>query len=274
MTHRYLYLKLLLRNSLGIELDQFALDDTAHGLACDFMGLRLSSAFQPVFRADGKTVGREALLRASRPGQGDVLAEAAFADALEAERLVAFDRLVRVVHLLNHARAFPEHELLFLKVHPQLLASVGDHGRTFERILHYYSVPTSRVVIELKATGDRDTLFAAANNYRGLGYRIAVDDFGASDPEPVLELRPDIAKLDGALIRAAAESESGTESLRRLAARLRKAGIQVAIKGIETSRQLGIARKSGADLLQGYRLGKPAGAETWVQSGDLIPAVA
>lgn len=275
MTRQYLYLKLLLRNSLGIAPDQFALGDTAScGLVCDFMGLRLSSAFQPVFRADGKTAGREALLRASHPEHGGAAPEAAFADALKAERLVEFDRLVRVVHLLNHARAFPEHELLFLNVHPQLLASVSNHGRTFEQILHYYSVPTSRVVIELKATEDRDTLFAAASNYRSLGYRIAVDDFGAPNPEPVLELRPDIVKLDSALIRAAAESEGGAESLRQLAARLRKAGIQVAIKGIETPRQLEIARKSGADLLQGYQLGKPASAETWVQSGDLMPAVA
>lgn len=265
MTRQYLYLKLLLRNSLGIDPDQFALGDSAHcGLVCNFMGLRLSSAFQPVFRADGKTAGREALLRASRPGHGDATPEAAFADALKTERLVEFDRLVRVVHLLNHARAFPEHELLFLNVHPQLLASVGNHGRTFEQILHYYSVPTSRVVIELKATEERDTLFAAANNYRSLGYRIAVDDFGASNPEPVLELRPDIVKLDGALIRAAAESEGGAESLRRLAARLRAAGIRVAIKGIETPHQLEIARKSGADLLQGYQLARPefAGASS------------
>lgn len=258
MTHQYLYLKLLLRNNLGIDLDQFALGDTDHcGLACNFMGLRLSSAFQPVFRTDGRTAGRKALLRASRPGHGDVTPEAAFAEALKANRLVEFDRLVRVVHLLNHARAFPEHELLFLNVHPQLLASVSNHGRAFEQILHYYSVPTSRVVIELQETEDRDTLFAAANNYRSLGYRIAVEAFGASSLEPVLELRPDIVKLDGVLIRAVADSDGGAESLRQLVARLRETGIQVVIKDIETPRQLEIARRSGADLLQGYQLAYP-----------------
>ena len=46
----------------------------------------------------------------------------------------------------------------------------------------------------------------AVNNYRSLGYCIAVDNFGAahSGLERVLELRPDIVKLDGALIRSAA----------------------------------------------------------------------
>lgn len=263
MAHRqYLYLKLLLRNNLFLDIDEYALDDTSrYGLVCSFMGMRLSSVFQPVFRADGKTVGREALLRASFLEHGDARPEAAFDDALKENRLVQFDRLVRVVHLLNHARSFPEHEQLFLNVHPQLLTSVGDHGRTFEQILHYYSVPTSRVVIEIRDAGVEDVvrLAGAIGNYRSLGYRIAVDDFGAahSNPERVLRLRPDIVKLDGTLIAAAEQASEVEDSFNHLVARFRDAGIQVAVEGIENARQLEIARKSGADLLQGFQLAHP-----------------
>ncbi|HZW24629.1 MAG TPA: EAL domain-containing protein [Gallionella sp.] len=270
MAHQqYLYLKLLLRNNLFLDLDEYALDDIPrHGLVCSFMGMRLAGAFQPVFRADGKTVGHEALLRASLLEHGDVKPEAAFADALQANRLVQFDRLVRVVHLLNHARSFSEHEQLFLNVHPQLLASVGDHGRTFEQILHYYSVPTSRVVIEIRESGveDEARLAKAIGNYRSLGYRVAVDNFGAahSNLERVLRQQPDIVKLDGALIVAAEQASEAADSFDQLVARLRGAGIQVGIEGIENTRQLEIARKSGADLLQGYQLARPefAGASS------------
>lgn len=263
MAHRqYLYLKLLLRNNLFLDLDEYALADTSrYGLVCSFMGMRLSSAFQPIFRTDGKTVGREALLRASFLEHGDARPEAAFDDAQKEGRLVQFDRLVRVVHLLNHARSFAEHEQLFLNVHPQLLTSVGDHGRTFEQILHYYSVPTSRVVIEIRESDvDDDTRLAeAVGNYRSLGYRVAVDDFGAthSSPERVLRLRPDIVKLDVALIAAAEQAGEAADSFNHLVARFRNAGIQVAVEGIETAKQLEIARKSGADLLQGFRLARP-----------------
>lgn len=83
-----------------------------------------------------------------------------------------FDRLVRTLNLLNESSSFAEHELLFLNVHPRLLTSVSDHGRTFEQILHYYSLPTSRVVIEIKesAVDDVARLTEAVSNYRSLGY--------------------------------------------------------------------------------------------------------
>lgn len=261
----YLYLKLLLKNNFFLEIDEYNLIDTRQqGLVSDFMGMSLASAFQPVLRADGKVAGREALLRASTPGHGELAPDAAFNNAIRARRLVQFDRLVRTIHLLNHSNNFDEHELLFLNVHPQLLTSVSDHGRTFEQILHYYSVPTSRVVIELKgfAAEDITRLEEAINNYRSLGYKIALDNFGAAysssgvinlqsdNLDRVIKLRPDIVKLDGALLRAA-------DVVNGLVNTFHKAGIQVTATGIETQEQLGIARDAGADLLQGYYLGRP-----------------
>jgi EAL domain-containing protein (putative c-di-GMP-specific phosphodiesterase class I) len=262
MPHQYLYLKLLLRNNLLLDLDEYTLLDTKRqGLVCSFMDMKLASAFQPVLRTDGKVIGREALLRAGSLEYGRPIPEAAFDKAIEVDRVVQFDRLVRIIHLMNHARSFAEHELLFLNVHPRLLASVNDHGRTFERILHYYSIPTSRVVIEIRETANMDesVLADALNNYRDLGYRIAVDDFGAahSSLERVLELKPDIVKLEGMLVRTAAHSRSATTSLNQLSEILRSAGLQVAIKGIETAKQLDIARNAGANLLQGYHLARP-----------------
>lgn len=263
MSQRYLYLKLLLRNNLLLDLDEYTLSDAAQlGLVCGFMNLKLTSVFQPLLRADGKVAGHEALLRAESPEHWALSPAAAFDAAIRADRVVQFDRLVRIIHLMNHARSFAEHELLFLNVHPRLLGSVGDHGRTFERILHYYSVPTAQVVIELKETADTDdaVLAEAVRNYRSLGYRIAVDDFGAahSSLARVLELQPDIVKLDDALIQTAARSGSAADSFNKLVERFHGADIQVAVEGIETAEQLKIARRSGADLLQGYQLARPA----------------
>ncbi len=262
MAHRYLYLKLLLRNNLLLDLDEFALVDTKeYGLVCNFMDMKLASAFQPVLRPDGKIVGREALLRAGLLEHGEVIPEGAFDEAVKANRVVQFDRLVRIIHLMNHARSFAEHELLFLNVHPRLLSSVNGHGRTFEQILHYYSVPTSRVVIEIKETANADeaVLADAVSNYRSLGYRIAVDDFGSahSSLERVLRLKPDLVKLDGALIQTTERSHSTMISFNQLVERFHSADIQVAVEGIETATQLENARKSGADLLQGYYLASP-----------------
>jgi EAL domain-containing protein (putative c-di-GMP-specific phosphodiesterase class I) len=256
MSHQCLYLKLLL------DLDEYALIDTKdYGLVCNFMDMKLASAFQPVLRPDGKVVGREALLRAGLLEYGEMTPDGAFEEAVQVNRVVQFDRLVRIIHLMNHARSFTEHELLFLNVHPRLLSSVSNHGRTFEQILHYYSVPTSRVVIEIREAANMDeaVLTNAVNNYRSLGYRIGVDNFGAahSSLERVLKLQPDIVKLEEMLIRTAEQSRGTAASFNRLVERFHNAGIQVAVEGIETARQLEIARKSGADLLQGYHLARP-----------------
>lgn len=275
MAHQYSYLKLLLRNNLLLDLDEYDLIDTVQrlgdtvqkGLVCGFMGVHLASAFQPVLRADGKVAGREALLRASTQELGELAAEAAFDNAVGARRLVQFDRLVRTIHLLNHSNNFDEQELLFLKVHPLLLSSVNDHGRTFEQILHYYSVPTSLVVIEIKesAVKDEARLKEAVSNYRSLGYKIAVDNFGASyfgmaahsSMDKVFNLRPDIVKLNGGLIRKAEHSYRVESLICGLAEIFHKLGAQVHIEGIETAGQAAIARDAGADLLQGYYLGRP-----------------
>jgi EAL domain-containing protein (putative c-di-GMP-specific phosphodiesterase class I) len=262
MSHQYSYLKLLLRNNLLLDLDEYALVDTKRqGLVCSFMDMKLASVFQPVLRADGKVAGREALLRAGSLEFGELTPDAGFEEALKANRVVQFDRLVRIIHLMNHARSAAEHEQLFLNVHPRLLTSVNDHGSTFERILHYYSVPTSQVVIEIRETADADeaVLADAVNNYRSLGYRIAVDDFGAahSSLERVLKLKPDIVKLDGVLIQTAERSSGAAISFNRLVERFQNAGMQVAVEGIETAKQQELARKSGADLLQGCHLARP-----------------
>lgn len=260
MAHQpHQYLRLLLRNYLLLDLDEYNLSDAGReGLVCNFMGMRLSSVFQPVLRADGKVVGREALLRASILDQGELSPNAAFDEAVKANRLVLFDRLVRTIHLLNHSNNFAESEMLFLNVHPRLLTSVSDHGRTFEQILHYYSVDTSRVVIEIKESAVKDDaqLEEAVSNYRSLGYKIAVDNFGTaqSSLERMLKLKPDIVKLDSTLIRATEYTPSLTGVIFGLVDKFHNSGAQVAITGIETAGQLKTARQLGADLLQGYYL--------------------
>lgn len=66
MTHQLAELKLMLRHNLFLDLDEHALMNTKQeGLVCGFFGMRLASAFQPIFRTNGEVIGREALLRAS-----------------------------------------------------------------------------------------------------------------------------------------------------------------------------------------------------------------
>src|ERR1035437_2918225 len=115
MTHQLAELKLMLRRCLFLDVDEHALMNTKQeGLVCGFLGMRLTSAFQPIFRTNGEVIGREALLRASLFEHGALTPNTAFDLAIEANRLVQFDRLVRTLHLLNESSSFAEPELLFL----------------------------------------------------------------------------------------------------------------------------------------------------------------
>lgn len=264
MTHTidFADLKKLLRNNLFLDLDSHALSETAQGLTCDFLGIRLTSAFQPIVDvASNRVWGREALLRAATDTVPAYGAHAAFERAEEAHSLVQFDRLLRTLHLLNHARSFAAEELLFLNVHPRLLTRVTDHGRTFEQILHYYSVPPERVVIEIAehAVEDKLRLFEAVSNFRNVGYKISIDDLrpGRANFERVLPLRPDIVKLEGSLIRNAEQAAGGKGVVYGLVDRCRSKGARVVIQGIETAEQADIALRSGAEGGQGYYIGRP-----------------
>jgi EAL domain-containing protein (putative c-di-GMP-specific phosphodiesterase class I) len=285
--HPYFYLKLLLRDKLSFALHEHEWVETQHGLVCQFLALQLASAFQVISHADGKIVGREALLRANNESNEAIKPLEAFEQAVSSNKLVQFDRLVRTIHLLNHVRSFTEHELLFLNVHPRLLTSVSDHGHTFEQILHYYFVPTSHVVIEIQESAVKDyvRLEEAVKNYRSLGYRIAIDNFGDGHGSldklfhprsghnklssieglswfnRVRNLRPDFVKIDGAALRQAEQSQQALLILHRLIDLLHDVGAKVVVQNVESGAQLKLGRTAGADLFQGRHLGNPTSAQ-------------
>jgi EAL domain-containing protein (putative c-di-GMP-specific phosphodiesterase class I) len=90
--------------------------------------------------------------------------------------------------------------------------------------------------------------------------RLVVDDFGAgySDVFRVLELEPDVVKLDRALISGADKDPSKVERLNYLVDLCTELGALVVVEGIETPEELRVVRESGAPLAQGYLLGRPA----------------
>lgn len=263
-------LKEELRESLYLDLDELGLEVQGDEVVSKFIGLQLRSAFQPIRRADGIPAGYEALLRPSIGDTDPVSPVFAFSFADNQGRLVKFDRVARTLHTLNYLH-LPEPGLLFLNVHPKLLVSVNAHGKVFERILHANSVPTQQVVIEILESAievDRQ-LNEAIGNYRDRGYRIALDDFGSkhSNLDRLWRLSPDFVKLDLALIKEAETNSKVRRVLPKLVEIVSELGAQAVVEGIENEVQYKIALDSGAPLLQGYFLGKPAPASEWSKRG-------
>jgi EAL domain-containing protein (putative c-di-GMP-specific phosphodiesterase class I) len=234
------------------------------GIVVKALGLELTSVFQPIFASDAQTIiGEEGLLRASIRRKAMSPADV-FKSASRGECLVAFDRLCRSLHLMNHLAGPQKGKTLFLNVHPELLITVEkQHGEAFERILQDQGLKPSDVVLEILESAISDAqeadLTHAVENYRQRGYRIAIDDYGQKNANlcRLLSLSPDIVKLDKVLIHATDNNSKAQRLLGQLVEMLHDLDSQVVIEGIESAEQLAIAQESGADFFQGYFLAEP-----------------
>lgn len=267
-------LKTSLHEALYLDLDDFGLETQGSELISKFIGVQLKSAFQPIVdaRKSDAPLGHEALLRPSI-GPEALTTQFAFDFADKQGRLVKLDRVARTLHLLNYQN-LPEAKrgLLFLNVHPKLLATVNAHGKVFERILHNHSVPTHQVVIEIQESAveiDKH-LHEAVGNYRDRSYQLAIDGFGGrrTNLDRLWQVAPDFVKLDRTLLRDVEHNPRVQRVLAKLIELIREIGATPIVQGVETELQKQIALDAGASLLQGFHLGKPESAAYWLNSSS------
>jgi EAL domain-containing protein (putative c-di-GMP-specific phosphodiesterase class I) len=138
-------------------------------------------------------------------------------------------------------------------------------------------MPLDRVVLEITehvSVPDYDVLAARADDLRGLGVRLAVDDAGAgfASFRHILRLCPEYIKLDRTLI----ENISEDPARRALAAAVVlfafEMGSAVVAEGVETLAELRTAQTLGIDAAQGFLLGRPTDDwSTWAEWHDRGP---
>ncbi len=276
-------LKSQLKDVLLLDLDEFGLEHNKSGeYTSNFLGINLQSAFQPIYDVKkGDLLGHEALLRPNLGNIKEASPEFAFSYAEASGKLVKLDRVSRTLHVLNYNQLFQENGLLFLNVHPNHLISVNQHGKVFERILHAHSIPTDRVVIEIRdfnfieqnesLLSYERQLFDAIENYHDRGYKIGIDNFGNqySLVSRLWKIRPDFVKFDPNVIQQSETNPRLLKSIYGFINIIRDLEASPIINGIESQTQLDIATAAGADLVQGYLLGRPVPVKK-LQSSDLI----
>ena len=127
-----------------------------------------------------------------------------------------------------------------------------------------------RLIIELTEHDPVESyneLAAALSGLRRLGARIAVDDVGAgaASLRHVLNLTPDIVKLDLSLTQGL-EDVPGAHALASAMVHFAgSTGAMIAAEGIETEGELELLRELGVDHGQGYLLGRPGPLEAYLQ---------
>lgn len=232
-----------------------------------FAHFTLDSIYQPILDVDNECiVAYEALLQIHAPAGISAIGGACspatlFQLGADIAEITYLDRLARTLHALNFLLQ-DNPGALHLNVHPQhLLAVDGNHGEVFENILRQCGLAPSHIVLEVEehAILKKARLADALGAWRSRGYRIAIDNFGAThmDIEPTLELRPDFIKIDKTLMRDEATDRISMRELGKAITRARGQNIAVIAAGIESQAQLNLAQRCGADYAQGYWLGTP-----------------
>ena len=231
-----------------------------------FRGMRLDSAFQPIYSLPhSRIVGHEALLRATDASGAPLAPPVALGAARSHAEQVFADRLSRAIHMQNYRDSGSESggpAWLFLNVSTQAVVHGQDFGSFFGDLLARHAFPARRVVVEIleDAFPDLAQMADAVARYRDLGCLVAVDDFGAdsSNIDRIWRISPDIVKLDRTLIAAAAHAPKARRVLPATIALIHEAGSLALIEGVETEHQATIAMDSDTDLVQGYYFGRPA----------------
>lgn len=235
----------------------------ARTLIARTLGLTLGSVFQPLYDRDGQLAGHEALLRSSARGRA-VAPPRAFSIATLQGELVNFDRLCRTLHLVNYLHAATERAPLFLNVHPAHLLEISErHGSFFRHIRELLGAQTLPITLEVTeeniSAAQTGILRNAIHNYRQQGFKIAVDDFGAGSAniDRIWHLEPDYVKLDRHFIVRAETDSRARRALPKVIELMHELGSTVVVEGIENATQYQLAHDAGADIVQGFWLGRP-----------------
>ena len=245
-----------------------ATEHTRHALVArlhetiDSYGVK--AVYQPIVELKSRrTVGYEALARIiASPIQGP---EAWFADAASAGLGLELERAALRAALAGLAQLPLD---CFLAVNLSPAAILDDDVRDLLE-----AAGPSRLVVEVtehRSIDDYGLISRALLELRARGLRLAVDDAGAgyASLRHLLEIRPDLLKLDASLTRGI-DVEPGRRALAQaLIAFARTTGVTLVAEGIETAAEEAELKKLGVFLGQGYHLGSP-GPLPWLEPGGV-----
>lgn len=193
-----------------------------------------------------------------------------FEEAAETGMGVELENAV-IKKAIGNLSAFPDHCYLSFNASP---AAVID--KAFAKIMS--ELPLDRLVLEITEhaqVSDYPAFLGAIEPLRKRGLKLAVDDAGAgySSLQHIVQVRPDIIKLDLSLVRDVHKDQARRSLANAFIYFARETGAKIVAEGIEYKEELEILKMLGIYGGQGYLLGKPAELDVAISSfacDDLI----
>jgi EAL domain-containing protein (putative c-di-GMP-specific phosphodiesterase class I)/GGDEF domain-containing protein len=212
----------------------------------------------------GDIVGEEALVRWNHPELGLVAPNDFIPIAEESSAIVGIGRWVleqacdRMVTLAGEHATAPK---MHVNVSARQLEDLT-FPSTVRDILAARNLDPGMLTLELTETGvidDTDRTKEALDALKGVGVRLAIDDFGVgySSLSYLSRLPVDAVKIDRAFIAGLGTASADGEVVRMITHAALRMNLDVVAEGIETEQQRDEVVRLGCVLGQGFLFGQP-----------------
>ena len=219
-----------------------------------------SMAFQPIVDiTTGKVFAHEALVRGPNgEGAGSVLGQ------VRTDNRYAFDQQCRVkaIELASSLYSPADDVKLSINFMPNAVYEPRACIRLTLATAMKTGFPLDRIIFEFTENEVLDTkhVLHILRTYRDMGFKTAIDDFGAghSGLGLLTHFQPDIVKLDMDIIRGIDVDPVRRTIVKHTLNMLEDLAIVPLCEGVETVDELAVLKDLGVHLIQGYVLAKPS----------------
>ena len=130
-------------------------------------------------------------------------------------------------------------------------------------------------IVETENIADTPHLLRIIEEYRRQGFKIALDDFGTSYSglSRLAELRPDIVKLDRAVVRDSDQDQTRLAIVRNMVVLANEIGMKLVVEGVERAAEVAALRAIGVRYIQGFYFARPS-FESIVTDAEVFPNTA
>ncbi len=225
---------------------------------------RMQIHFQPIVEASfpARVFGWEALLRVAT-GDGRVRSPAEVIRSARKQGLTVRLNLAIISAAVAEAVRLGLDGKLFLNLDPAILVESLLPAEVMEALVLEAGLEPGRIVLELLETlaaPDEEVLKSILEPYRRVGFRIAIDDLGAGHSSLNLMhmVRPDLVKLDMAMVRGLDRDRYKATLVGQLIELAHSLGAAVIVEGIEEQAELEWVQAQRADYAQGWLIARPA----------------
>ncbi|MCW6513290.1 EAL domain-containing protein, partial [Lichenifustis flavocetrariae] len=213
-----------------------------------------SMAFQPIVDiSSGRVFAHEALVRGPNgEGANTILS------VVDETNRYAFDQMCRVkaIELAASLRLADDGACLSINFMPNAVYEPRACIKLTLEAATRTGFPLDRIIFEFTETEKLDVthVMNIMATYKEIGFRTAIDDFGAGNAGLALlaQYQPDIVKIDMDLIRGIDRNPVKRSILRHILRLLEELGVTPLCEGIETIGELGVLQDFGVRLIQGY----------------------